>query len=46
MAEPGSQEDSRELERRRRSKNWALFAALLAFVVIIYFVSIVRMGEM
>jgi hypothetical protein len=33
-----------EFRRRRRAKNWALFALLLAFVVIVYFVSIVRMG--
>jgi hypothetical protein len=31
-------------DRRRKHRNWALFAVLLAFVVLIYFVSIVRMG--
>ena len=31
-------------DRRRKRRNWALFAVLLAFVVLIYFVSIVRMG--
>jgi hypothetical protein len=30
--------------KRLRSKNLALLIALLAFVVLIYFVSIVRMG--
>ncbi len=33
-----------ERERRRRVKNWVLLAALLAFVVIVYAVSVVRMG--
>jgi len=41
MNEPQS---AKEFRRRRRVKNWALFAALLAFVVVIYFVAIVRMG--
>ena len=30
--------------RRRKAKNWALFAALVGFVVIVYFVSIVKMS--
>jgi len=30
--------------RKRRGKNIALLVALLAFVVIVYLVSIVRMG--
>ena len=30
--------------RQRRIKNYALGGALLAFVVLIFFVSIVRMG--
>lgn len=33
-----------ELRRKLRTKNWVLFAALLGFVVVVYFVSIVRMG--
>ena len=36
--------DSDELRRRLRSKNLALVAALLAFVALIYAVSIVRMS--
>ena len=32
------------LERRRRTRNWALFAVLLGFVVLVYFVAIVRMS--
>lgn len=34
----------REVHRRQRSKNLALLFALLAFVIVIYFVSLVRMG--
>lgn len=30
--------------KRRRAKNWALAALLLGFAVLVYFVSIVRMG--
>jgi len=30
--------------RRRKRKNWALFAVLVGFVVLVYFVSIVRMS--
>ena len=33
-----------ELKRKLRSKNLILLAVLLAFVVLVYFVSIVRMG--
>ena len=33
-----------ELHRKQRSKNLALLFALLAFVVVIYLVSVVRMG--
>ena len=33
-----------ELQRRRRRRNIALAAALGAFVVVVYLVSIVRMG--
>jgi len=40
MAEP---ENSGDLRRRRRAKNFALAGALLAFVVVVYLVSIVRM---
>ena len=36
--------DLSERERRRRFKNWVLLAALLAFVIIVYAVSVVRMG--
>jgi hypothetical protein len=33
-----------EAKRRQRARNWAIFAALLAFVVIVYIVSIVKMS--
>ena len=33
-----------ELLRKRKRRNWALAAALAAFVVIVYLVSLVRMG--
>ena len=33
-----------ERERRRRFKNRVLLAALLAFVIVVYAVSVVRMG--
>lgn len=33
-----------EMHRRQRAKNWALLAVLVAFIVLVYFVSIVRMG--
>ena len=36
--------DLSERERRRRFKNRVLLAVLLAFVVIVYAVSVVRMG--
>ncbi|HWA45885.1 MAG TPA: hypothetical protein VHA10_21875 [Hypericibacter adhaerens] len=33
-----------ETKRRQRARNWAVFAALLGFVVLVYVVSILRMG--
>jgi len=36
--------DRSERERRRRVKNRVLLAVLLAFVVIVYWVTLVRMG--
>jgi hypothetical protein len=32
-----------EQSRRRRARNWAIFLALAAFVLIVYVVTIVRM---
>lgn len=40
--EPG--QAATELARRRRNRNLAMLAALLAFVVIIYVLSFVKMG--
>jgi hypothetical protein len=37
-------EDEKDRLKRQRKKNWALLAALMAFVVIVYIVSIIRMG--
>ena len=36
--------DGAQRAKRLRAKNLALLIALLAFVVLVYFVSIVRMG--
>ncbi len=33
-----------DLHRKQRSKNIALFLLLVGFVVVVYFVAIVRMG--
>ncbi len=38
------QPTDREEARRLRAKNLALLAALLAFVVVVYLVSVVRMS--
>lgn len=40
----GTADRGKEERRRLKTRNWVLFAVLLAFVVVIYFVSIVRMG--
>jgi hypothetical protein len=32
------------LRQRQRTKNWAMAAALAAFVLLIYLIAIVRMG--
>jgi len=37
-------DDNKDRLKRQRRKNWALFAALMAFVVVVYIVSIIRMG--
>ncbi len=37
-------EGADERRRRQRAKNWTLVAVLLAFVVLVYVVSIVRMS--
>ncbi|MFM9843425.1 MAG: hypothetical protein ACKVOI_10705 [Dongiaceae bacterium] len=30
--------------QRQRAKNWAMFAALAAFALLVYLIAIVRMG--
>ena len=30
--------------RQRRRRNWAIFLALISFIVAVYFVAMVRMG--
>lgn len=44
MAARRSNSDS-ELHRRKRVKNYAILFALIAFMVLVYFVSIIRMSE-
>ncbi len=41
MDEPRSADEQR---RRQKVKNWVLLAVLVAFVVVVYFTAIVRMG--
>ena len=36
--------DGRNLHRRKRVQNLVLLAVLVSFVVLVYFVSIIRMG--
>ncbi|WP_379547491.1 hypothetical protein ACFCW2_00980 [Qipengyuania sp. DSG2-2] len=38
-------EEQTELERRRKSRNWALGGLLLFFVLLFYSITIVRMGD-
>lgn len=35
--------DSRELARRRRGRNWAIFAVLVALMVLFYAITVVKM---
>ena len=37
-------ERSEEAKKRLRARNWAMFAALLGFVALVFIVSILRMG--
>ena len=36
--------DEKDRKQRQKIKNWALLGILFAFVVVVYFVSIIRMG--
>ncbi|MDJ0943742.1 MAG: hypothetical protein QNJ30_09765 [Kiloniellales bacterium] len=40
----GDREQGSELRKRQRGKNLVLLAALAGFVVLVYVVSLVRMG--
>ena len=44
MLKPTPIELNPEALRRRRARNWAIFGLLMAFVVIVYAVSIVKMS--
>lgn len=35
--------DSPEFERNRKRRNWAIFLALLFFIVLVYAITIVKM---
>lgn len=37
-------QDEKERLRQQKIKNWALLAVLVTFVVVVYFVSLIRMG--
>jgi hypothetical protein len=43
QANPGQTPPDGERSRRQRARNWAIFLALAAFVLIVYVVTIVRM---
>ncbi len=36
--------DSREFHRKRRARNWAIAGVLVAVIVLLYVVSLVRLG--
>lgn len=42
MSEPQS---GQEMRRRQRTKNWVMLVVLVAFVVVVYFTAVVRMGS-
>ena len=39
-----TKERREDFRRKRRGRNWALLAVLVAFVVLVYFVALIRMG--
>jgi hypothetical protein len=39
-----TQPESTEAQRARKMRNWLLFAVLAAFVVLVFVVTIVRLG--
>jgi hypothetical protein len=34
---------SPEAQRRQKQRNWAIFSALMAFVVVVFIISIIKM---
>ena len=44
MAATARRKPHSDVHRRQRAKNWALMLALASFVIVVYFVSLVRMG--
>ena len=40
-----SQSDSREIARRRRGRNWAIFLSLLGLCALFYAIAIVKMAR-
>ena len=44
MSAMAKREPRSELHRKQRVKNYALFAALLGLIVLIYLITLVRMG--
>jgi hypothetical protein len=42
--QPTPQDEDRLRFQRRRARNWALFFALLAFVALVYVISLVKLG--
>ena len=39
-----TEEEKKAFIRRRRGRNWAMFGALLALVVLFYFIAMARMS--
>ncbi len=39
-----TEDQEKERLRQQKRKNWAILAVLVTFVVVVYFVSIIRMG--
>jgi hypothetical protein len=42
---PLTREESAELGRRRRGRNWAVFLSLLALSLLFYGMAVVKMGH-
>ena len=42
---PLSRADSQVVQRRRRGRNWAMLAALIALVGLFYAITLVKIGQ-